>query len=143
MCRILQWMQCLAIAPFRLAKIWRCMVQVSNTCTIYSYFRLLPHKPDESGLYGNWVIPPLSQTGWSGPNHPIQSGFVRNCLYIYNTCSFLVVAGFNNGQVLATLNSTVQGWCKSHLLFDYDEVPDPLINQDIAVSMRKPIHSTR
>ena len=47
---------------------------------------------------------------------------------------FISVSGFVNGQVLTSLTATVNGFIKSQLLFDYEEVPDPLIKDDIHVS---------
>ena len=42
--------------------------------------------------------------------------------------------GFYNGQLLVTLSATIEGFCRSHLLFDYEEVPDPLAAHDVMVS---------
>ena len=39
-----------------------------------------------------------------------------------------------NGQLLTSLTASIHGILKSQLLFDYDEVPDPLIKEDINVS---------
>ena len=50
---------------------------------------------------------------------------------------FILVSGFVNGQVLTSLTATVNGFIKSQLLFDYEEVPDPLIKDDINVSTTK------
>ena len=50
---------------------------------------------------------------------------------------FILVSGFVNGQVLTSLTATVNGFIKSQLLFDYEEVPDPLIKDDINVSTIK------
>ena len=47
------------------------------------------------------------------------------------------VSGFVNGQVLTSLTATVNGFIKSQLLFDYEEVPDPLIKEDINVRTLK------
>ncbi len=45
------------------------------------------------------------------------------------------MSGFSNGQLLTTLNATVHGMVRSQLLFDYEEVPDPLIRDDVNVSV--------
>ena len=50
---------------------------------------------------------------------------------------FILVSGFVNGQVLTSLTATVNDFIKSQLLFDYEEVPDPLIKDDINVSTTK------
>ena len=56
---------------------------------------------------------------------------------------YILVSGLVNGQVLTSLTATVNGFIKSQLLFDYEEVPDPLIKDDINVSTTEivfPLH---
>ena len=47
---------------------------------------------------------------------------------------FLFLVGFQNGQLLTRISATVEGFCNSRLVFDYEEVPDPLVSRDINVS---------
>ena len=44
------------------------------------------------------------------------------------------VAGYLNGQVLVVQCASIDGFCQPHLLFDHEELPDPLTVHDVAVS---------
>lgn len=48
------------------------------------------------------------------------------------TCSSFF-PGYSNGQLLTKLMATIEGVCRSRLLFDYEEVPDSLISRDVSV----------
>ena len=58
-------------------------------------------------------------------------------LVVIRVCVCLFT-GYSNGQLLAKLTATVEGICRSRLLFDYEEVPDSLISQDVSVSITCP-----
>ena len=45
-----------------------------------------------------------------------------------------ILPGFQNGEILVKLSSSVQGHFKARLVFDHEEVPEALSMYDIGVS---------
>ena len=67
---------------------------------------------------------------------PINSWAKRNAcdIFLVLVKYWYLVVGYLNGQVLVVQCASIDGFCQPHLLFDHEELPDPLTVHDVAVS---------